>query len=203
MTGYEELAELAKAAEASKGRSRDLAANAQAAKTKVDDRYKQLVEAHANYDEAKVKAAKKAHATAKDELEARAAEAQGAELRAARDELAVGVFKRDNADRLLEEKRESAEQTTSGLVENLRACLQPHHDWHRHAQEINELVRSSGKGDPRQDCPNGHGFESLIHAIDQALASVEVASPMPHYRHVRFLEQQQLEAEQRARVQAA
>ena len=122
MSAHDRLASLHKEAEAEKGRSRDMAANIQSAKTKTEDAYARLVEAHADGAADKVKAAQRAHKAAKDQLEARHAEAQGAELRATRAEFAVTAFYRDNADALLEEKRERCEQIPAS---SSPACVRP------------------------------------------------------------------------------
>ncbi len=110
------------------------------------------------------------------------------------------AFYRDNADALLEEKRERCEQIPGELLTRLRAAVEPHYEWHRESSEIRNLIQASGKADPNQDCPHAHGYEALIQAIEHALANGE---PCHHaaQRRVRFLEQQA--EEQRRRGEAA
>jgi hypothetical protein len=202
LTAWEELEDLVKASSASKGRSRDLANNANAAKAKVDAAYSQWVQAHSEDDDAKVKAAKKAHTVAKDELEARLAEAQGAELRARRDELAVTAYQREHWDALLAELEPDATAKTEGLAQTLGAALEHAAALDQISQKVNALVQVGGH-DVRGNVPAGHGLEPVVQAIAQALDKGGPVSPMPTWQHLRFLEQQQREAEARARREAA
>jgi hypothetical protein len=164
----------------------------------VDDAYNQLVEAHAQDDQAVIKTAQKAHEKAKQELEARTAEAQGAELRARRAEQAVASYMASESQALLDDLEPEAVAARDGLAAAFDAVFNAAQQWGDVAQRASQLVIASGKGNPRENGPGDNPYDPPIRDLRQAVGNgPDVPLPMPHWRHAKFLAGQERAALER------
>ena len=63
------------------------------------------------------------------------------------------------------------------------------------AARASQLVAASGKGTSRENGPSENPYASAIHTLRQAVSNgPDIPLPLPHWRHVRFLAQQEQEA---------
>jgi hypothetical protein len=71
--------------------------------------------------------------------------------------------------------------------------------WDGVAARASQLVIASGRGTPRDNGPSDFMYASAVRDLRQAVsAGPEVPLPLPHWRHLKFLAQQEQEAMARA-----
>lgn len=196
MTATEQLAKVRQEAATAKREARDLAAVAQAAQAKAQQAREALVEAHA--DRKGVSKLEGAHGKALADAESAAIEAEGAGRRAARAEQAVLNFLAVNNQALLDDLEPSAVAVRDKVAEAFRSVFSAAAEWDQVAQQASALVTASGRGSPRDNGPGENPYASAIHSLRQAIANgPDIPLPLPHWRHVKFLEDQERAALER------
>lgn len=189
-TAWEERAELQEKAAAEAGRARDAQLRHHAGQAKRKDAHDRLVKAHEkDEDSREIERAKKAIRQADEDLEFLAAEAQGLANRAAAAKQQVANFDVTDNGRLLDELRPGAVEVRDRLVAAFASIPEIAAEYDRYVSQASALVSASGKS-PREEGPDGHGLDTLLHAMKQHLNGREIPVPAPHNNKSRWLEEQ-------------
>jgi hypothetical protein len=182
-TGHAELDELRQEAADERMKQRDLEAQLEANKAKVEQATAAIAAAYASEDERAVTSARKAESKAIAELRELQHRVDGAGIRVERAQQALDTFMREHPRSLIAEREQQARAVTADLTRAVHQVLVLSKAYISERQTVDQLVAAVPGATPRADGPTPkHQWEPALGQLARAYQQTpELEPPLPRW----------------------
>lgn len=182
-SAHAELDQLRQTVARERLRARDVDAELEAAKQRVEDISDDLTEAFAAEDQQAAQRTRKQLQAAEARAVALQNQVKGAELRAQRATRELDAFTAEHARDLLQEREPAARELAAQLTASAHGLLRLNNQFVSERGIQNQLVAATPGATPRSDGPSSrHLWEDAIRELKRAVAAHgEVQPPLPRW----------------------
>jgi hypothetical protein len=186
------LDQLRQQAAAERVRHRELEAEMQAAKLKVEQVGAAIADGYAADDKRAVSSSRKAEEAAVAEVKDLQHRVSGAEIRVERAQREADTFTREHARDLLEERKQPARSIAAELTASVHETLRLAKAYVAERQTQDVLVAAVPGATPRSDGPPPeHEWEAALGALERTVRETpEIPAPLPRWAGVEHRRQQ-------------